>query len=213
MQDAPAQRDGQMACRATACCRAASAPRRAERACGAGRLAHEPCWHQEAVHAAGRAGPAFGQFQYPTPPLPGRSRPNWSTTHHARSPLCRAPRSRDAAKAATAGLYVINGDPRRGEAPAGRRTRHRHCRTARRAHRARQREPGHRPAPDHRMAQLRYNKVKRWPTRAVCRAARPLTHTAAMHGPDDPPRAVCPPCSSGVLSRSSTATVRQVNSP
>ena len=55
-----------------------------------------------------------------------------------------------------------------------------------------QREPGHRPAPDHRTAQLRYDKVKRWPTRAVCRAARPLTHTAAMHGPDDPPRAVCP---------------------
>src|SRR4026209_443011 len=54
--------------RTTARCRAASAPRRAERACGAGRLAHESCGRQEAVHAAMRAGPAFRQFQYPTSP-------------------------------------------------------------------------------------------------------------------------------------------------
>lgn len=59
----------EMACRAAACCRAASAPRRAERACGAGRLAYEPCGRQKAMQAAPRAGPAFGQFQYPTPPL------------------------------------------------------------------------------------------------------------------------------------------------
>ena len=49
-------------------CRAASAPQRAERASGAGRLAHEPAGRQKRCMPRGVLDQVFGQFEYLTSP-------------------------------------------------------------------------------------------------------------------------------------------------
>jgi hypothetical protein len=127
-----------MARRATACCRAASAPRRAERACGAGRLALEPrAVRRQHVSEVDPTG-VFGRLEYPTPPLlliDGFIRPALGAT--PLSQLCRAgssplraalrPNCEPAAVAATAAPLSSTAHPDRTPATRGaRRTRASH---------------------------------------------------------------------------------------